>query len=576
MDSFPSMSNTESPRDLEPQTPPAQEESFGEILSEFEEAHRRAAERQGESRKGTVVAVTSDAVLVDIGLKTEGTIPLDEFKDAQGNPDVKQGDQVVVSVRGRSPEGYYLLSKIKVERPKDWSGLEAAFAEKRTIAGTVSASIKGGFSVDVGVRAFMPASRSGAKTPQEMEALVGQEIACRIIKLDTTKEDVVVDRRTVLEDQERQARQAKFEALQESDVVHGIIRTLTDFGAFVDIGGVDGLLHVADISWGRVEKPADVLKAGDELDVKILKINRETRKISLGLKQLQPDPWSLVEEKFRGGERVRGRVTRTVDFGAFVELEPGVEGLIHISDLSWSRKVHKASDVVKPGELVEAVVTNVSSKEKRIGLSLKQALGDPWEEAVKRFPVGSVAEGKVVTLPKFGAFVELAEGIEGMIHVGDISAEKRINHPQDELKLGQVVKAQVLEVDRGKRRIRLGMKQLIPTSADEYIAEHKAGDVVTGRIVDVARGSAQVELGEGLVASCALPKEPKKSDEKAAPAQDRADVSTLTAMLAAKWKSGATVAAGYTREPARAGQIRSFRITVLDPGQKRIELELAG
>ncbi len=543
------------------------ETSFGEILSPYEEAHRTAGER-GESRKGTVVAVGADGVFVDIGLKIEGIVPPGEFQESE----VSVGDPIVVSIRGRGPEGYYQLSKIKVERPKDWSGLESAFAEKRNIAGRVEAAIKGGLSVDVGVRAFLPASRSGARTPADLEALVGQDITCRIIKLDVTDEDVVVDRRVVLEEEEAREKRERFEALADGQVVRGTVRNLTDFGAFVDIGGMDGLLHVADLAWSRVDKPSDVLKVGDEVEVKILKINREKRKISLGMKQLQPEPWTLVGEKYHPEDRVHGKVTRVVDFGAFVELEPGIEGLIHLSDLSWSRKSRKPSDIVKPGELVDVVVLAVDPAAKRIGLGLKQALGDPWEEAIRRFPVGSVAEGKVVSLAKFGAFVELAEGVEGMIHIGDISAEKRINHPQDELKLGQVVKAQVLEADRERRRIRLGMKQLIPTSVDEYIAEHKAGDLVTGRIVEVAKGAARVELGEGLLASCSLPRE--KKEERAAEPTGRADVGTLSALLAAKWKSGVTAATG-SGEAARVGQIRSFRITALDQTAKRVDLELA-
>jgi small subunit ribosomal protein S1 len=568
------MNYPESSTDLETRAQSAPEESFGDILSEFEESRHRS-EGRGESRPGAVIAVTGDSVVVDIGFKTEGIIALEEFLDPAGKPDVKPGDQVVVSVRGRNSEGYYLLSKIKVARPKDWSGLERVFAEKTAIAGTVTASVKGGFSVDIGVRAFMPASRSGAKTPAEIEQLVGQEITCRIIKLDTAKEDVVVDRRSVLEEAELHARQQRFDALQEGTVVHGTVRTLTDFGAFVDLGGLDGLLHVADISWGRVNKPSDVLKVGDELDVKILKIERKSHRISLGLKQMSPDPWSLVEDKYKTGERVHGKVTRAVEFGAFVELEPGIEGLIRMADLTWSRKVRKPEDVVKPGELVEVVVLNASGADKRIGLGLKQALGDPWDDAVKKFPAGSVVEGKVTSIAKFGAFVELAEGVEGMIHVGDLSNEKRIEHPQDVLKLGETVKAQVLEIDRDRRRLRLGVKQLIPTSADEYIAEHKVGDEVSGRVVDTGRGgSARVELGEGLMAECPLPKD--KPKEQPAAGAPRADVSSLSAMLAAKWKQGGSAAAGPANEPLRAGQVRTFRIAALDPATKRIQLELAG
>ncbi len=566
------MTYPEPPSDLGIEKPSAPDSSFGEILSQFEESHRQG---HGESRQGKVVAVSSDTVFVDIGWKTEGVLPLDEFRDASGKPDIAVGDLLTVNLRGRNAEGYYQLSKLKVERPRDWSALESAFAEKRPIGGVVSGVVKGGLSVDVGARAFLPASRSGAKTPAEMEQLVGQEITCRIIKLHTTEEDVVVDRRAVLEEEQMQARRAHFESLQEGAVVRGAVRTLTDFGAFLDLGGIDGLLHVAEISWNRIDKPSDVLKTGDELDVKILKINRETHKISLGLKQMTPDPWSLVAEKYKPGERVRGKVTRTAEFGAFVELEPGVEGLIRMFDLTWSRKVRKPGDVVQPGDLIEAVVLNVDAGAKRIGLGLKQALGDPWEEALKKFPVGSVAEGRVTSLAKFGAFVELAEGVEGMIHVGDITGEKRINHPQDALKLGEVVKALVIEADRDKRRMRLSIKQLQPTTADEYIAEHKAGDVVSGRIVEVSKGSARVELGEGLVATCALPK-PQKAAEQDPGAGSQADVSSLSAMLSARWKQGRALATGTAGEPPRTGQIRTFRIAAVDPASKRIEIELAG
>ncbi len=548
--------------------------SFGDILSQFEQAHASPAEADS-GREGTVIAVTGDSVLVDIGLKIEGVLPASEFSEG-----VHPGDKLRVGVNGRNEEGYYRLSKLKLQRPKDWSGLEKAFQEKRTIAGVVSGVVKGGLSVDVGVRAFMPASRSGAKDAAELEKLVGQEISCKIIKVDVADEDVVVDRRVVLEEEEAKAREQRLTDLKEGMVVAGTVRTLTDFGAFVDIGGVDGLLHVTDMSWGRVNKPADLLKPGDHVDVQILKIEqhgtgKRGRRISLGMKQLQTDPWTAAAEKYTAGERIRGVVTRVTDFGAFVELEPGIEGLIHLSELSWSRKVRKPADVVKPGDSVEVVVLGVNSSERRISLGLKQALGDPWEQAEKRFPVGSIVEGPITSLTKFGAFVQLDEAIEGMIHVGDISAEKRINHPQEALKAGQAVRAAVLEVDRAKRRIRLGLKQLQPTSIDEYIAEHKEGDLVSGRVADVSRGKAVVELGEGIQASCSIGQaDSKETLPSAEPA--KADLSALSSMLAAKWKHGQ--AGGLSegkREPARSGQIRSFRILKLDPTQKKIELELA-
>ena len=554
---------------------PEHGENFADILSQYEHSHTHKPAAGGQGLTGTVVAVSPEQVFIDIGQKIEGVMPLADFKDPSGKVSVRVGDQFPVSIKGRNEEGYYDLSKVRVERPKDWTSLEAAFNEKRAIAGVVSGVVKGGLSVDVGVRAFMPASRSGAKDVPEMEKLVGQEITCRIIKLDVADEDVVVDRRAVLEEEEAAARQKLFTDLQEGAVMHGTVRSLTEYGAFVDIGGVDGLLHVADISWGHINKPADVLSVGQELDVKILKVDPAKRRIGLGLKQLQPHPWEQVGEKYKTGDRVRGTVTRVTDFGAFVELEPGVEGLIHLSEMSWSKKARKPSDVVKPGDSVEAVVLHVNPGERRISLGLKQALGDPWADAQRKYPVGGVIEGPVVSLTKFGAFVQVAEGVEGMIHVGDITAEKRINHPQDVLRAGQTVRAQILEVDTDRRRLRLGMKQLQPTSIDEYIAEHKEGDVVTGRIADVSGGRAKVELGEGIQVPCKVAgAEAGQAEERAA--QSQTDVGSLSSMLSAKWKGGAgSGPRAGKREPARAGQIRSFRIVKLDAGGKKIEIELA-
>src|SRR5580700_2444789 len=478
-------------------------ESFGDILSQFQKSHSRKTEGS-KQLQGTVIAVNAESVFFDIGYKSEGILPLSALQAET----LKTGDKALVTVKGRDLDGYYELSLFKVERPMDWSALEKALADKTSVLGTVTGIIKGGFSVDVGVRAFMPASRSGVRDAADMEKLVGQEIRCRIIKLDVTDEDVVVDRRAVAEEEERSAKDKFLSQIREGETVSGTVRSLTDYGAFVDLGGVDALLHVSDIAWGRVNKPADVLTVGQAVEVKVLKVGAdsdrgEKKRISVGLKQLQPHPWDAVAEKFKAGERVRGTVTRLMEFGAFVELEPGIEGLIHISEMSWSKgKIRKASDVVKPGETVEVVILQVNAAEHRLSLGLKQALGDPWAEVAQRFQVGSAVEGPVTNLTKFGAFVQLSEGIEGMVHVSDISAEKRINQPADVLRVGQVVKAQVLAIDLEKRQMRLGMKQLVPTGLDEYIAEHKEGDVVTGRLMDESGGNARVELGEGIHATC--------------------------------------------------------------------------
>jgi small subunit ribosomal protein S1 len=328
------------------------------------------------------------------------------------------------------------------------------------------------------------------------------------------------------------------------------------------------------MTYARGVKPSDVVKAGDQLDVKILKIQREKKKISLGLKQLQPDPWTVAAEKYQVGQRIQGKVARVADFGAFVELEPGLEGLIHVSEMSWTKRNVKASDVVKAGEMVEAVILGVNSADKRIALGLKQALGDPWEDAIKKFPVGSTAEAPVTSLAQFGAFVDLGGGIEGMIHIGDITNEKRLNHPNEVLKVGQTVKAVVTEADKGRRRFRLSMKVLEPTSVDEFIAENKVGDTVTGRVVDVSGKRIKVELGEGVMAFAPAP-ESKKESAAASSGGSKADISALSAMLATKWKSGGGSSSSNEPQGPRAGEVRSFKITAIDTEKKRIDVELA-
>jgi small subunit ribosomal protein S1 len=521
-----------------------------------------------------VIAVSAESVFFDIGFKTEGIMPLAVFQGA--GETVKPGDKIPVSVKGRDPEGYYELSRQKIAQPRDWSSLEQAFADKATIVGTVTGVIKGGFSVDVGVRAFLPASRSGVRDAADMEKLVGQEIRCRIIKLDATEEDVVVDRRALAEEEERGVKERRYSEIREGETVRGTVRSLTDYGAFIDLGGVDGLLHVGEIAWNRVNKPADVLSLGQQIEARVLKVDAEKKRISLGMKQLQRDPWHSATEKYKLGERAKGTVTRVLEFGAFVELEPGIEGLIHVSEMSWAKKVRIASDVVKPGETVEVVVLGVNPAEHRISLGLKQALGDPWANVAQSFSVGSVIEGPVTSLTKFGAFVQVAEGIEGMIHVSDISAEKRIEYPQDVLKVGQLVKAQVLAVDTAKRLLRLGMRQLVPTSVDEYIAEHKAGDVVTGRMGEISGGFARVELGDGIHATCRIAAaDPGRGvAEEATQSTSKPDLSSLSSKLKAHWKGGA-VTVESKPEAVRTGQIRKFRITRLDPSAKKIDLELA-
>ena len=558
------------PDNSESEAAPESGESFGAIFSEYEQSHARKGEGGSRQIEGTVVAVSADSVFVDIGYKTEGVLPLAIFQS--GNETVKPGDQLLVSVKGRNLEGYYELSRFKVEQPRDWSALEQAFTAKTIIAGTVTGMVKGGVSVDVGVRAFMPASRSGARDAADLERLVGQQIRCRIIKLDVSDEDVVVDRRAVTEEEDRSTKERRYSEIKEGETVHGEVRSLTGYGAFVDIGGVDALLHVGDISWSRVNNPEDVLSVGQQIEAKVLKIDSAKQRIGIGMKQLLPHPWDGVAAKLKAGDRVHGTVTRVMDFGAFVEIEAGVEGLIHLSEMSWAKKVRKPSDVLKTADTVEAVVLGVNMGERRLSLGLKQTLGDPWAEIEQKFPAGSAIEGPVTSFTKFGAFVQLADGVEGMIHVSEISAEKRIHHPQDVLRLGQVVKAQVLEVDKAKRQLRLSMKQRVTVSVDEYLSEHPPGSVVTGRIVEIAHGVARVELGEGIEGTCPTGAEAAVAD--ASTGEGRVDLSALSSMLKARWTGGPSSSAAKP-EGFNVGQIRSFRVKPLAPDAKKIDLVLA-
>jgi small subunit ribosomal protein S1 len=572
--------------DTEPATQTAAEltESFADALRDFERSHTHKSEPGSRQLDGTVVSLSADQVFLDVGYKMEGVLPRSAFENnAEG---VKRGDAFPVSITGRNEEGYYQLSRFKVAQPRDWSALEHAFAEKVAVAGTVTAVVKGGLTVDVGVRAFLPASRSGARDAAELEALVGTQISCRITKLDVADEDVVVDRRVVLEEQARGVLTQRRAALNAGDTVTGTVRTLMPYGAFVDIGGgeiagLDGLLHVSDISRVRIAKPEDVLTVGQQITVRILKIDPDTGKISLGLKQLQPEPWETAADRYLPGARISGTVTRLTDFGAFVELEPGLEGMIHVSEMSWAKKVRHPKDLLKVGDRVDAVVLSVKppaqSEPGRIALGLKQTLADPWLEVQRRFPVGSQIEGPVTKMMAFGAFVEIAEGVEGLVHISEIAVGRRLNHPSEVLHAGQRVQALVLAIDAAKRQIKLSMKQLIPTGLDEYIAEHKAGDAVSGRVVSVTGTDMEVELGEGIRArgrmGAAAAAQSTSADD-GTQTTGKPDLSQLSSMLKARWK-GSAPAPSAKPEPLAEGQVRSFKIVKLDAEKKTIEVELA-
>ena len=567
--------STENPSNIQPSVAPADNpatdstESFGDALRQFEASHQKpsAENRQVEA---TVVSLSTDSVFLDIGFKTEGVLPRSAFEN--NAEAVQPGDRVLVSVKGRNEDGYYDLSRQKIAKVTDWASLEEAFAKKSPIAGTVTAVVKGGATVDIGVRAFMPASRSGTRDAKGLEELVGQEITCRITKLDVAEEDVVVDRRAVLEEQAFANAETRRAGLREGDVVEGTVRSLTNYGAFVDIGGIDGLLHVGDIAWTRIASPEEVLTVGQKIEVKVLKIDADSKRLSLGMKQLLPEPWETAAVRYTVGQRVTGTVSRLADFGAFVEVEPGIEGLIHVSEMSWAKRVKKPGDIVKQGDTVEAVVLAMSPPERRLSLGLKQALGDPWVDIAQRFPIGSSIEGPVTRLATFGAFVQLSEGIEGLVHISEITAERRIAHPGDVLRAGEVVKAKVVGVDAEKRQIKLSIKQLAPTDLDEYLAEQQVGNIVSGRVVSQSAGIATVELGEGVHATCRL--EDSSSSEKQTSASSSVDLSSLTSLLQSRWK-GESKAASRERDLPQVGQVRSFRIVAIDHEAKSIQVELA-
>ncbi|MBI5283312.1 MAG: S1 RNA-binding domain-containing protein [Candidatus Solibacter usitatus] len=574
------MNSLDSPHNLDATTPAepapqaAEESSFGDVLRQFEAEHH-GAEGRDAVLEGTVVSVGEEAIVVDVGRKMEGILR----PDTPGLPTgIVPGTTLMVNISGRTDDGYYTLSTIRVVQPRDFSGLQSAYESKSVIGGMVTEMVKGGLRVQVadGVHAFLPASRSGIREMADMPRLLGQQIECRITKLDVEdpdRPDVVVDRRGVMEEQAQAAKQAALAGLLEGIVVQGKVRSLTDFGAFVEIApGIDGLLHVTDMSWQRVDKPSSLLSPGQTIEAKILKINRESRKISLGMKQLTPDPWTQTAAELKQGDRVRGKVVRLAEFGAFVEIAPGVDGLIHLSEMSWTKRVRRPSDILNEGEMVEAVVLDIKPGDKKISLGLKQALGNPWDDIETRFTPGTVVERPVTNLAQFGAFVDLGDGIEGMIHVGDITREARIQHPKERLSPGQVVKAVVLEADKEKRRIRLSMKQLEPTSADTFIGEHQVGELLTGRVVEVHTTHAKVELGEGVHARCKTREESSAAAESAAA---KADVDDLAALLASRWKGGASAGASSGKEGLRTGQIRRFKITVMDAEHRRIEVESA-
>jgi small subunit ribosomal protein S1 len=477
------------------------EESYEELLEDYSHF---APPAEGEILQGRVLEVTDKEVIVDFGYKSEGLVPIEQFRQPDGQVLVHVGDviDVMVDRRGPEPEGYILLSHEKAARLRAWNNLEKAYREQLLVSGRVLGRIKGGLAVDVGVRAFMPSSQVDVRPIHQLDAYVGQDIPVKIVKLNRRRGNVVVSRKSAIEEEQTARKTATMDQLHEGSVVTGAVKNLTEYGAFVDLGGIDGLLHVSDMSWGRVNHPSEVVNVGDEITVKVVKFDRERGRISLSLRELSPDPWEGASERYPPHARVVGRVVSVTDYGAFVELEPGVEGLIHISEMTWSRRMKHPSKLVKPGDQVEAVVLAVSNRERRISLGIKQLEPDPWTTVESRYSVGSVVEGRVRKLTDFGAFIEIEEGIDGLVHVSDLSWTKHVKHPSEVLKKGQLVQAVVLHISAANRRMSLGVKQLQPDAWEVFFRSHQVGEVLRGKVCRAANFGVFVELSEGVEGLC--------------------------------------------------------------------------
>lgn len=484
----------------QPSVPPVESE-YEQLLDDYTHF---APPAEGEVLKGHVLKVTDQDVIVDIGYKSEGLVPLEQFRLPDGTTTVQPGDTIDVMFdrTGPEPEGYILLSHSKAARLRAWDNLEQAYREGLMVSGRVTGRIKGGLAVDVGVKAFMPGSQVDVGRIPNLDSYIGQDIPVKIVKLNRRRGNVVVSRRAALEEDITARKTDALEHLSEGGVVTGVVKNLTDYGAFIDLGGIDGLLHVSDMSYGRVTHPSEMLTVNQEIAVKILKFDREKERISLGLKQLAPDPWLDVTERYPPGARVIGRVVSITDYGAFVELEAGVEGLIHISEMTWSRRMKHPSKVVKVGDQVEAVVLEVRSKDRRVSLGIKQLEADPWTTVGERYSIGSVVEGRVRKLTDFGAFIEIEEGVDGLVHVSDLSWTKRIKHPSELLKKGQLIQAVILSIDAANRRLSLGVKQLQPDAWETFFRSHQVGDIVHGTVCRAASFGCFIELAPGVEGLC--------------------------------------------------------------------------
>ena len=477
----------------------ASSEDLNQLMDQYAAPHQ--APTEGEIVQGRVVAIADVGVVVDIGGKTEALIPAGEFMEADQPIRLDPGQKIEVQLTGEHKDGYLIVSYQRAHRRRVWANLDKAYHDKSTLTGKIVDRVKGGLVVDVGVRAFLPASQVDLKPVHELEEWKDRDIEVRVLKLNRKRGNVVVSRRAILEDEQKSQRQKLMESITEGQIFHGSVKSITSYGVFVDIGGIDGLLHVSDLSWGRVANPVDVVRPGDELDVQVLKFDREKMRISLGRRQLLPDPWATAAERFAVGARVQGRVVGVADYGAFVELDSGVEGLVHVSEMSWSKRKQHPSKLVQVGDAVEVVVLELHPEQRRISLGMKQAQADPWVELAQKYPVGSQVTGKVRNLTDFGAFVEIEEGFDGLIHVSDISWTGKIKDPSEALKKGDIVQAKVLKIDPVNRRVSLGIKQLNDIWAN-WFAAHKINDVVRGRVSRLTTFGAFVELADGIEGLC--------------------------------------------------------------------------
>ena len=481
-------------------------EDFASALESFEQeqAQTEAALNDEQIITGTVLKITPQYVVVDIGYKSEGVVPVAEFTDHEGTVSVHPGEEIpVVRDQGHTEEGYINLSFHKAQRLKAWDEIEKAYNEKAPVKARILDRIKGGLTVDIlGARAFLPGSQVELRPVRNLDGMKGSEIDVRIIKLNKKRGNIVVSRKQLLEEEQGEKRTKTLEQLSEDAILTGTVKNLTNYGAFVDLGGIDGLLHITDMSWGRLTHPRDLVQVGDQIQVKVLKFDREKQRVSLGFRQLTPDPWLDATERYPIGAHVRGRVISVTDYGAFIELEQGIEGLVHVSEMTWSKRMKHPSKMVGVGDQVEAVVLSVNPTERRISLGLKQLESNPWETLHEKFPIGTVVEGKVRNLTDFGAFIEIEDGIDGLVHVSNLSWTKRVKHPSEVLKKGDKVKAIVLAIEPEQRRLSLGVKQLQPDVWDTFFDQHRVGDVIHGKILRLASFGAFVEIADGVEGLC--------------------------------------------------------------------------